>query len=494
MSKSTVVPVAVFALTLIVVLKTTAPTIYYLADSTEYAIGAKTLGIVHAPGYALYLLIGHLFTYLPVGDIGYRVNLFSSLSLALTALFSYAMLFQLVKDRAIAVAVTLTVVWSFHIWVNAVAAEVYIPQLAAISATGWALVSLYRAPYKTWRRILRVGVLYGVAVALNPSSVLLAPGMAVSFLMMRVPLRKSVAAGALAVGLVLLTLLYFPVRYNADPPYNAAGAYGIDGEFREVDLTTLGGVWWLVSGRQFDSLFFSQGYLPTPRQLYSTFSIFWGNYLGVGLLVAGVGCYVMYLKNRTLLVLWLVFFVPFTYFFSTYGANDRDTMLNPSLWLVSIPIAYGSLWFLADATGIVRWLAVLLLPTALLLVNFRIVDASETYFMRERAEFLIEHMPENAIVTGTWIDATMMQYMQLVEGRRPDLQVVNWFYFFDRQKWQQYLARLSREDTPPLVLLSEIEPEQREWLERYYTFSPISLDPEKAAAYKVDPLPQRLIP
>ena len=57
--------------------RTMAPTVYGL-DSAELTTGAYVLGIVHAPGSPLFLLLGHVFSWLPFGDVGYRLNLLSA--------------------------------------------------------------------------------------------------------------------------------------------------------------------------------------------------------------------------------------------------------------------------------------------------------------------------------------------------------------------------------------------------------------------------------
>ncbi len=478
----------VIVLTFAVVLQTTAPTIYYLADSTEYALGGRTLGIVHAPGYALYTMVAHLFTYLPLGDVGYRVNLLSTLTHALATGFTFAMLARLLNDRLAALGAALTLAWSFRIWVNGVAAEVYMPQLAALAACGWALVAMYRDGDTSWRRVLLVGGLFGLAVALNPTSALLGPGLAVAMLLVRVPMPRNVAAAALAVGVVLVTLVYFPVRYSADPVYNVAGIYEADGVLYPVDLTTADGMWWLLSGKQFDSLFFAEGYIPTFGQLRDVAVVFWGNYIAFGLILAVLGFGLMFQKNRWLLLAWFVFWLPYTYFFTTYGADDRDTMLSPSLWLMSIPIAYSLAWFGEGTNRAVRVMIALLLPAAMLIVNYRIVDASDTYYMRERAVFLAENMPEDAIVFASWIDATMMQYMQHVEGRRGDLHPVN-LYYYDTNKWLQYIESLPADYERPLILLDELSDGTQADVEALYTLSPLALDDETVTELEIDPVP-----
>ncbi len=65
-------------LTFVVYAFTAAPGVT-LADSQDFQNGVLTLGIVHAPGYPLYTVLGHLFSLLPFGEPAFRVNLFSAL-------------------------------------------------------------------------------------------------------------------------------------------------------------------------------------------------------------------------------------------------------------------------------------------------------------------------------------------------------------------------------------------------------------------------------
>src|SRR5512140_1123184 len=97
--------VLLFLVCLLVLLRTMAPTVYEL-DSAEFATGAAILGIVHSPGYPLFTLLSHLFTYLPVGDVAYRVNLFTAVCLALTAPVLYSLLSLLIPDRRITISST----------------------------------------------------------------------------------------------------------------------------------------------------------------------------------------------------------------------------------------------------------------------------------------------------------------------------------------------------------------------------------------------------
>ena len=69
--------VALAGLSLVFYALTLAPTMLE-GDSGEFQSLLRTLGIVHTTGYPLYTLVGHAFTWLPFGDVAYRVNAFSA--------------------------------------------------------------------------------------------------------------------------------------------------------------------------------------------------------------------------------------------------------------------------------------------------------------------------------------------------------------------------------------------------------------------------------
>lgn len=64
-------------------------------DSPELSTAAIVLGIPHAPGFPLYVIAGKLFSVImPFGNYGYRLNIFSSLLLAI----SLGLFFNLLKE------------------------------------------------------------------------------------------------------------------------------------------------------------------------------------------------------------------------------------------------------------------------------------------------------------------------------------------------------------------------------------------------------------
>ena len=79
---------------------TLCPTVYW-EDSAEFSAALGTLGLPHSPSFPLYVLTGHLFSKLPIGNVAFRTNLFSAFlaSVSLVLLY-YLTLIILSRVRA----------------------------------------------------------------------------------------------------------------------------------------------------------------------------------------------------------------------------------------------------------------------------------------------------------------------------------------------------------------------------------------------------------
>src|SRR5262245_37110333 len=57
---------------------TLAPGLIAITDTPKFQFIGRILGTAHPPGYPLYVMVSHLFGYLPVGTLAYRINLMSA--------------------------------------------------------------------------------------------------------------------------------------------------------------------------------------------------------------------------------------------------------------------------------------------------------------------------------------------------------------------------------------------------------------------------------
>lgn len=76
--------IVVFIASLILYACTLAPTVT-LVDSGEVIVAARNLGVAHPPGFPLYVLLAHLATLVPIGNVAVRVNFASALFAALAS-------------------------------------------------------------------------------------------------------------------------------------------------------------------------------------------------------------------------------------------------------------------------------------------------------------------------------------------------------------------------------------------------------------------------
>ena len=139
-------------LAFLVYLRTLAPTVMWY-DMGELTTTSYVLGIAHNTGYPLYILLGKLFTFLPVGDVAYRVNLMSAVFAALTVATVFLIVHELTKSRFAALVGALVLAFSSTFWANANWAESY-----SLNAFSTALITLlllrWRESGKPWQLYL----------------------------------------------------------------------------------------------------------------------------------------------------------------------------------------------------------------------------------------------------------------------------------------------------------------------------------------------------
>ena len=114
------VAVALFALYAATSSRTVA-----LEDDGLFILSSYFLGIEHPPGYPIFTLIGHLFTYLPFGSVAYRVHLASAFFGALSAGTAWLCARSLISGRLPAYLAALALGISPVFWSQAIIAEVY---------------------------------------------------------------------------------------------------------------------------------------------------------------------------------------------------------------------------------------------------------------------------------------------------------------------------------------------------------------------------------
>src|SRR6058998_1388481 len=94
---------AVFLIALLLYCCTLAPTVT-LTDSGELIVVAHGLGVAHPPGVPLWVMLAHLASLVPLGNVAVRINFSSAVFAALAS----AMLTLVVAELMIAIPYLLT--------------------------------------------------------------------------------------------------------------------------------------------------------------------------------------------------------------------------------------------------------------------------------------------------------------------------------------------------------------------------------------------------
>jgi hypothetical protein len=436
---------AAWAVPLALYVRTTAPTVYGV-DSADLTTAAYLLGIAHPPGAPAYLLLAHAFAWLPIGDVGYRINLLSAVAGAGASFFLYRIVARLSDDVWLGVATAWLVAATYYVWTAAVAAELYAPQGCVVAA----LIALALR----WRERPRLPLfcalclLAGLGLGVHLSLVLMLPGLAVLALMppprvARWPALLLAGAGCGVLGAAVYA--YLPVRFLAGLTLNPARDYW------QIDLASWGGFWWMISGAGFRHSFFGVAAPALPAEVATFLYRLWSNFLGLPTLLGAVGLAVELRRRRWVHLGLLLMLLGHLAFYLSYGARDKETMFLPAYLIWGIWIGLG-----ARAVG--GWIAPALLGSAdapllapatlvciaalLALVNSRYVDASQDRSARARGVAILAELAPDAVFVGAWPDLRLVEYLQQVEGQRRDVQPVDTFFVPSAERTRRIAAAL----------------------------------------------------
>ncbi|MBI4787532.1 MAG: DUF2723 domain-containing protein [Chloroflexi bacterium] len=421
-------------------LLTISPTVLD-GDSGEYQYMAYILGVPHSTGYPLYILLGKLFTFLPFGDVAYRINLFSAIFAALAVTVVYWTARRLVPRRIPALIATLIFAVTPSVWGSAVQAETYALHLFLGVLTILLMLRWHQEGQA--RDFYWFAFVCGLGLTHHVMYRFIAPAAALLLWFNRARLTRAMLARGVLLGLVpLLLYAYIPIRANQliaqQDPANKA-LYGREDAMVKGTVTAFynnspEGFFKLVTG--LDNIYKMDVKSPLDSanrlELSATLLLQQFGWAGLGLAMAGAwlafrrerqafwllfaaaagtGLVAFYLRGTS-----TVFYFSMTYFvLALWIAFGLDALMQ---WAVRARVPFVSLRVVT--------LVLLLLPLSALIANFPRLDKSNNYAPRDYAQAILrENLPPNAVVVAPWEVSQPLRYFQFVENQRPDLLVTN---------------------------------------------------------------------
>ena len=425
-------------------------------DTGELQTVGPVMGTAHPTGFPTYVLLAWFANIVlsPFGEPALRMNLLSALCVAGAAAVTVDLTRALTRSVALGVMAGLGLAFTEIAWAIGTHAEGHSLHLLLIAILFRVLVAWEDlAPGRPRdRRLIAAAVIFGLAMGNHSLTLLLAPAVGAYVLAVEPSVwrrRRLVATCALALAsTVVLVFLELPLRAG---PFRAPLVYGRP--------ETWDGFWYIVLAEQF------RGSLVAP---FSDLPLKFADL--VDRTVAAFGplaalipiAFIATVQRRPRYALLSGLSVAATCFFaaSYVNADIGRYYLVPALitwtWLAILAGA------IATAAGVgtelpapspegqrgridvgpaalmsVALAVVLLIPTALSVEGRAArVDRSDDLAARRWLDGTLATLEPDAVVVSWWSYSTPLWYAQHVEGRRPDIAIIDDRTRLDRGSWR----------------------------------------------------------
>lgn len=469
---------AVFIIALATYCFTLAPTVTFV-DSGELIAAARTLGVAHPPGTPLYIILAHVATLIPIGNVAQRVNFASALFAAASAAVVALLVGELLRaspaalstrrsnvrgekkkkakraaaerkteapdnqssDSAIIVLSSALVsgllfAFSRTLWAYATIAEVYtlnvlLTLLIFLLMFRWRRLSKETRGHgnrATHDRLLYAAAfLFGLAMGVHHITIaLMLPALA--FLVYSTEgfgffkSKRLIYAALLAVaGLAIYA--YLPFAASRSPLIN----WG--------DPKTFERFWWHITGRQYQTFFsFSLNTMIGQLKEFIRFAANqfgpWWSPVGLGLVVAGF--VEMFKRDKTAFFFFTLVIIADLAIALNYDiAEDKDAYYLPVFISMTVAAGFGVEWLIrailktklpVTFARAVSAIALLLVVAITFAGNLPHNDRSRYFLARDYVENLFSTIePGGMLLTLDWQVYSPMLYVSEIEQQRRDV-------------------------------------------------------------------------
>src|SRR6266699_1029712 len=496
----------VFLAALLLYSWTLAPTVT-LTDSGELIVVARGLGIAHPPGVPLWIILAHLASLVPLGNVAQRINFSSALFAALACAMLTLVVAELIitasylataKRRkrgtkkteelgvthlmvaAPALGAGLLMAFSRTLWSYATITEVY-----ALNAL--LIVSIFFLMLRWRRRIVEdrmhisaasnvfqvtrhdallysAALVFGLALGVHHVTVALTLP-AIAFMVFRTQgvrfftSSRLVYAALISIGALVAVYAYLPLAASRSPVIN----WGHPRSLQEI--------WWHLTGRQYQVYFsfkpeiMGEQFAEFCRITMREFGFPW---IPLSLVLAFAGFADAFKRDRTTFWFLLTIVVAdLAYALSYEIAEDKDAYYLPTFISIAIATGFGIRWLIQLAFSksmplgkqyVVAAVIVLFAPAIAFIGNWSFNNRRHYFIAHDYVENLLGAIePNGLLLTQDWQVVSPMFYAQEIEQRRPDVKVVDinllrrsWYFDYLRHAYPSLIER-SREKIDAFV-------------------------------------------
>jgi tetratricopeptide (TPR) repeat protein len=490
----------VFLVALLLYSWTLAPTVT-LTDSGELIVVARGLGIAHPPGVPLWIVLTHLASLVPFGNVAQRINFSSALFAALACAMLTLVVAELIitasylaaaKRRkrstrkieelgvthvtvaAPALGAGLLMAFSRTLWSYATITEVYALNALLILVIFFLMLRWRRRIVEDRMHIstaLHAGqvrrhdaflysaaLIFGLSLGVHHVTVALTlPAIAVIvFRTQGVRFfisSRLVYAALISIGALVAVYAYLPLAASRSPVIN----WGHPRSLQEI--------WWHLTGRQYQ-VFFSfkpeimgEQFAEFCKMALREFGFPW---VPLSLVLAFAGFADAFKRDRTTFWFLLTIVVAdLAYALSYEIAEDKDAYYLPAFISIAIAIGFGIRWLIQKTASkslpgvkpsLAAAIAVLVVCTMALTANWPFNNRRQYFIAHDYVDNLLKAIaPNGLLLTLDWQVASPMFYAQEIEQLRPDVKVVDinllrrsWYFDYLKHAYPDLIER-SRE-------------------------------------------------
>ena len=402
------------------------------ADGGDLITAAATGGVAHPSGYPTFLILAHLFQFLPFGTIAFRTNVMSAVFTALTALVVYDIVVGSPGSpakgmRLAGLSAGYAYGFSALAWSQATITEVYGLHGFFVALMIWLLVGRYSDSPNKALLDAAIGLCMGLGMGDHLTFAFLLPAAFLAGSVTRIIRKKETRVsidwlslgrrlGWMFVGLLVYTFILW--RAASGAPVN--WGYAVNP----------GNLWWLVSGAFYQQYAFSVPIDSVLLRLVSVAQLLLTQFGVPGLIV---GLYHLLrnfsLSRRSWVGAWVA--VTSIVFSIGYNTSDSYIYLLPFFLVFAIWIGFGA----GDIGGLLakrnNWISLgvsaILLASVLgmAIVTYPEIDLSGDHRADHFEKAVFAALPPQSIVVAKGDQALFsLWYYHFVLKDRPDIAVL----------------------------------------------------------------------
>jgi tetratricopeptide (TPR) repeat protein/MFS family permease len=464
--RNTIIAGAIFIVTLSVYLLTMCPTIYW-EDSAAFSAAHSVLGIPHSPGFPIYVILGKIFTLLPIENSASRSNLMSAFwgSLSLVILY-FLMLEVFEKIKPIGTTLQLSLItgvaflgFSSAFWLQTIRAEVYTFNIFFTLLLIFLLVKWSQEKDTNWcfRILILFSFILGLSFTNHPLLMItLMPAFLIFSLVNDFKRSLKLKKIMLLLSFFLLGIslyLFLPIRSNLAPAINWGRPDSLANLFSYLTRSSQSTSSTASSNVPYLNRFLFNLSFPV---IQFSLGFFW---LGV------VGAYVMFKESKRFFIFAFLLFI-FNLLTATWATDfslrnyDLLGYLLPSLSIFAIWFAFGIFFIFAlvrknvvdrlverseiplysgipshpsgDHKGLPYILKfflcglILLLPIYQMSRNFDQCSKRANVWAYQYADQILWSVKKDALIlVGDDNTLTTLWYLNYAEKKRPDVKIIS---------------------------------------------------------------------